>query len=179
MMIMIQCARCGAVCTDPKDKNRFARRHPDKCKAHDERKAVGVQLAQKTKAVDADEDCGFGLAWVGNCKQPATAENGRCQTHTKEVCSSCGAPATHECEETGQLVCGFPLCDNCVHAIAPDGTNGGVGFYSSIPDDMQKTWKTHVKKTEQSYKPWYAREKSAGEAAVSMAIAGAIRLGIL
>ena len=65
------------------------------------------------------------------------------------------------------------------HAIAPDGTNGGVGFYSSIPDDMQKTWKTHVKKTEQSYKPWYAREKSAGEAAVSMAIAGAIRLGIL
>ena len=94
--------------------------------------------------------CGFNVAWVGKCKSEKP-----CSVHKDLICSSCGNPATHECGETGQFVCGSNHCDDCEHAIAPDGTNGGVGFFSTIPQEMKKTWKSHVKKTEQKFKPYW------------------------
>lgn len=104
--------------------------------------------------------CNFGVAWLGDCPAQVAEEGQRCEKHANLKCASCNAPATHTCDETGQLVCGTPLCDNCEHAIAPDGTNGGVGFYTTVPKEMQKDWKTHIKKTEQKYEPWYARKEN-------------------
>lgn len=75
-------------------------------------------------------------------------------------CASCGNQATRTCEETGQFVCGANLCDECEHAIAPDGTNGGVGFFTTVPREMREGWKEHVRKTDQKYEPWYLREKA-------------------
>lgn len=37
------------------------------------------------------------------------------------LCICCGAPATHECEESKQFVCGFWLCDNCEHDYSKEG----------------------------------------------------------
>lgn len=68
-------------------------------------------------------------------------------------CGSCGAPATHDCDETGQFVCGVPLCGECEHVNFEDGTNGGVGFDAMpLPEEVRKR---HCKKTEQKFKPWY------------------------
>lgn len=103
--------------------------------------------------------CYFTRAWIGRCKKPGTPF---CDDHGKQKCSSCGSQATQECSSTGQFVCGAPLCEECEHAIAPDGTNGGVGFYTTVPEDMRATWKSHCKKTEQQFQPWYAREPEAG-----------------
>src|ERR1700722_4048079 len=97
--------------------------------------------------------CGFSKAWQGTCSNDSP-----CQEHNSLLCVSCKQPATHECSETGQLVCGATLCDECEHAIAPDGSNGGVGFFSTIPKDMQANWKTHVRRTDQKFKPWFERE---------------------
>ena len=98
--------------------------------------------------------CKFKVSWVGTCGKPV--ESGEyCKEHTQS-CASCGAPATHDCEETGQFVCGAPLCDDCEHTIFEDGTNGGVGFNAaSLPEGMKR----HCKKTEQRYQPWFMRGK--------------------
>jgi hypothetical protein len=95
--------------------------------------------------------CNFNIAWVGKCKKPAV-KNGRCEEHADLVCASCGAPATHSCEETGQFVCGASLCDDCEHTIAGDGTNGNIGFYRTAP--LPEGMKEHCKKTEQVNFPW-------------------------
>src|SRR5208283_2613522 len=98
--------------------------------------------------------CGFDMAWVGKCKNDSP-----CSEHAGKVCASCGEPASRQCDETGQFVCGAPLCDKCAHAIAPDGTNGGVGFYSTVPPEKRAEWKTHVRKDAQQFTPWYARSE--------------------
>ena len=100
-------------------------------------------------------ECGFDVAWVGKCR--TMVENGTmCDEHKDIVCVSCGNPATHTCSETGQFVCGAPLCDECEHTIYPNGTNGGIGFdQQPLPEGM----KVHCKKTEQKFKPWYEKEK--------------------
>ena len=97
------------------------------------------------------EICKFQLAWIGRCKNSAV-ENGMCEKHKNLKCISCGAPATHQCSETGQFVCGYPLCDDCEHTNAIDGTNGGIGFFriSSLPEGM----KEHCKKSDQKEFPW-------------------------
>jgi hypothetical protein len=46
--------------------------------------------------------------WVGTCVE----EN--CQKHKEKVCCVCGKPATHGCDNTQFLVCGFPLCNDKV-----------------------------------------------------------------
>lgn len=103
------------------------------------------------------ETCGYGLAWIGKCKAAPAPGGARCAKHAAEKCSSCGEPATHECEETGQFVCGAPLCDLCEHTTCEDGTNGGVGFFAvSKPPEG---YKTHCRKDAQVYLPWYARER--------------------
>lgn len=104
--------------------------------------------------------CGFGLAWIGECEESVINEGERCENHKDEKCSSCGEPATHQCSETGQFVCGAPLCDNCEHTIAEDGTNGNIGFFrtAKLPDG----YRAHCRKDEQIYIPWYAREDALG-----------------
>ena len=98
------------------------------------------------------EGCVFQKAWIGQCCKPIH-ENGMCEEHSKIKCVSCGAQATHECSETGQLVCGADLCDDCEHTTHEDGCNGGVGFFqiSKRPEGM----KEHCKKCDQKVFPWY------------------------
>jgi hypothetical protein len=84
--------------------------------------------------------CSFDLAWRGKCGEP------NCEKHASLKCGSCGAPATHECDETMGLVCGVPLCADCEHEISEDGTNG-------------RTMR-HCRKDAQKFLPWYARDSS-------------------
>jgi len=93
--------------------------------------------------------CKFNIAWVGECQNPRP-----CEKHSELKCVSCNNPATHSCDETGQCVCGEPLCDDCEHLIFPEGDNGGVGFNQQKPP---KGLKRHLPKTEQIYQPWYSR----------------------
>ena len=98
------------------------------------------------------EPCGFGQAWVGPCKNPKP-----CEKHAALECVSCGAPATRSCDETGQFVCGEPLCDHCEHAIFPDGTNGGIGFNAAaLPEGLPRR---HIRKDAQVFTPWYSKER--------------------
>jgi hypothetical protein len=100
---------------------------------------------------EKDNTCSYGLAWVGECQNQSP-----CEEHKDLKCGSCGAPATHQCDSTGQFVCGFDLCDNCEHAIFPDGTNGGIGFNAQeLPKELKSR---HVKKDEQIYKMWLRRK---------------------
>lgn len=48
--------------------------------------------------------CGFLEAWVGRCTNTAP-----CVKHTTQTCW-CGKQATRNCDVTGTLVCGAPLC---------------------------------------------------------------------
>ena len=95
--------------------------------------------------------CKFNEAWVGWCEQPGEPY---CAKHTDLKCESCGKQATRSCGETGQFVCGSPLCADCEHTIHEDGTNGGIGFDASPPPEGMKR---HCKKTEQRCLPWYRR----------------------
>lgn len=94
--------------------------------------------------------CGFKLAWREPCQKTAT-DSGRCEEHTGLICCSCGAPATGECNETMELVCGAILCDNCEHTICENGCNSGA----PLPDG----YTNHCKKDEQIYLPWYMRDE--------------------
>lgn len=98
--------------------------------------------------------CKFNKAWIGNCDKES--DNNYCEEHTGIKCCSCGNDATHQCAETGQFVCGAPLCDDCEHTTHKEGHNGGIGFDQQKPPEGMKT---HCKKTDQKYKPWYAREQ--------------------
>jgi hypothetical protein len=95
--------------------------------------------------------CGFNEAWIGLCKNLRP-----CNKHATLVCCVCKNRATHECDQTGQFVCGYPLCDDCDHTIFEDGTNGGVGFNQApCPEGMG----THCRKSEQRFTPWYMRDE--------------------
>ena len=94
--------------------------------------------------------CNFSKAWVGNCKN----EN-PCKEHANLKCCSCGEPATNQCYETGQFVCGSLLCDNCEHTIHEDDTNGGIGFNQQAPPEGMKL---HCKKSEQKNKYWFLND---------------------
>lgn len=96
--------------------------------------------------------CKFDKAWIGQCKNEAD-ESGYCEEHKDVMCVSCGAKATRECPETGQFVCGAPLCDDCKHTNAEDGTNGNIGFFRT--SELPEGYKAHCKKSEQKYFPWY------------------------
>jgi hypothetical protein len=98
--------------------------------------------AKPTTSVDRIVMCGFGLAWREPCENPKP-----CSDHAELTCQSCGATATHQCDETmGPFVCGCNLCDDCEHEISEDGTNGG-NF-------------KHCRKDAQKHKPWYMREST-------------------
>lgn len=55
--------------------------------------------------------CEYRLAYYGKCQKLGRPY---CELHSNMNCVSCGNQATHECEETFQFVCGYPLCDNCI-----------------------------------------------------------------
>jgi len=98
--------------------------------------------------------CKWNQAWIGICNR-MTVDSDFCGIHKNEKCVSCGKPATHDCDQTGQFVCGASLCNDCEHTIFPEGHNGGIGFNAQpCPEGMER----HCKKTEQKYKPWYQRE---------------------
>ena len=104
--------------------------------------------------------CKWTEAWVGQCKKESD-ESGFCEEHRTKECVSCGKQATRNCDQTGQFVCGAPLCDECEHTVYPSGTNGGIGFFSEeLPEGM----KSHCKKSEQKFKPWYMKDLQKGEA---------------
>lgn len=68
--------------------------------------------------------CTFDRAWIGPCGKPANyalADQPLCSEHITLTCCSCKAPATRECDFCGQFVCGFPLCDDCVHTVDAHG----------------------------------------------------------
>ena len=95
--------------------------------------------------------CRYDKGWAGKCKN-IVYESGFCEKHKKRKCVVCGEQATHDCNETGQFVCGAPLCDDCTHNIHPEGHNGGVGFNAhKWPEEM----KQHCKRSEQKFAPWY------------------------
>lgn len=96
--------------------------------------------------------CNFNNAWVGTCNNSGDPY---CKEHAELKCVSCGNQATKTCDSTGQFVCGAPLCDDCEHTIFQNGTNGGIGFNAAQPPEGMKS---HCKKTEQVFKPWYERE---------------------
>jgi hypothetical protein len=108
--------------------------------------------------------CIFEKAWIGKCGKPVVEGKNVCAEHANEKCASCGAPATHDCGETGQFVCGAPLCNDCEHTTYPDGTNGGIGFMSPrLTGELQeqaRKLKPHCKKTEQVFEPWYMQENT-------------------
>jgi hypothetical protein len=61
-----------------------------------------------------DTQCGFDIAWVGRCKEPADT-TGFCEKHKLEKCR-CGRQAVRECEATiGAFVCGHLTCGTCTH----------------------------------------------------------------
>jgi len=98
------------------------------------------------------KNCKFQKAWIGQCDKPIH-KNGMCEEHSKVKCVSCGAQATHECSETGQFVCGAPLCDDCEHTTAMEGTNGNIGFFRTSP--LPEGMKEHCKRCDQKVFPWY------------------------
>ena len=74
--------------------------------------------------------CRFAIAWQGPCGKSTVDGEDFCKTHLaggeykpfdKSRCVVCKEQATHECSETFQFVCGFPLCDKkeCKHKHHP------------------------------------------------------------
>jgi hypothetical protein len=57
--------------------------------------------------------CQFDLAWIGPCRKPVLEGATYCPKHEPVKCVSCGKPATRECGQTYQLVCGALLCNDC------------------------------------------------------------------
>ncbi len=91
--------------------------------------------------------CAYVKPWSGACNKPIDS-NDRCLEHSKTICVSCGALATHGCDETmTQFVCGYDLCDDCEHTICDNGCNSG----GKLPEGMQG----HCRKGQQVYNPWY------------------------
>jgi len=77
------------------------------------------------------EQCKFDRAWIGRCTEPAD-ESGFCEQHDLLPCVVCQSQATHDCDHTGQFVCGAPLCDQChgyVKAHEPSGVFGFMNHY--------------------------------------------------
>jgi hypothetical protein len=59
--------------------------------------------------------CKFDARGWSPCKKPST--NGWCSKHEKLTCKSCSQKAAHSCDAgIGGLVCGAPLCNECVHS---------------------------------------------------------------
>lgn len=72
--------------------------------------------------------CAYDVAWIGRCGREAAEGETCCEKHRGVKCASCGAPATRECDHTGQFVCGFPLCNDCEGWTDVTKPSGSWGF---------------------------------------------------
>lgn len=72
--------------------------------------------------------CQYVPAYSSGCKAISVDEHRRCKAHTGKVCVSCGGPAMHECNHTGQFVCGAPLCRDCEGWNDTSKASGTWGF---------------------------------------------------
>lgn len=73
--------------------------------------------------------CRYEMAYCYDPCGKECDESGICEVHKQRKCVVCGEQATHECNYTGQFVCGAPLCDNCEEGQAGDSNKGlGWGF---------------------------------------------------
>jgi len=92
----------------------------------------------------ATEVCGFKLAWLADCKKAKP-----CATHQHVTCVACKQTATRECDHTGGLVCGAPLCDTCIGVNDYTKPRGfmGMGGHRHIkpPDGHVKGWDEEAK----------------------------------
>lgn len=70
--------------------------------------------------------CRYSMAWIGACKKEC--EGDICEHHSKVTCCVCGKQATHECNHTGQFVCGAPLCEDCEGFVDSEKPSGSWGF---------------------------------------------------
>ena len=57
--------------------------------------------------------CKFDPAWTV-CNKEAEKNKSYCKEHLGIKCGSCGKQANRQCSATYSLVCGFPMCENCV-----------------------------------------------------------------
>lgn len=60
-------------------------------------------------------NCKFSKAWIGPCNNEVAEEATFCPSHESLKCHGCEGKATQECDHTGGLVCGCPICDDCMH----------------------------------------------------------------
>ena len=72
-----------------------------------------VKLPPAPSPIAYSGPCLFEMAWT-NCTTAASGST-FCDKHQKETCGNCGKPAVQECDHTGALVCGWPLCGTCRH----------------------------------------------------------------
>ena len=70
--------------------------------------------------------CRYWPCWQSQCKMECEGEF--CSTHAGKQCCVCGEQAAHECNHTGQFVCGAPLCDNCEGYTDTSKPSGSWGF---------------------------------------------------
>lgn len=73
--------------------------------------------------------CNFNKAWIGICKNENVNGKEYCTEHLEIKCSICGEQATHDCDETGQFVCGTPLCDSQECILKHYYINHGYAFH--------------------------------------------------
>ncbi len=74
-----------------------------------------VEVARmESKEMKRKHQCIFHEAWIGPCKKPAVKGSYYCKEHHGKKCARCGKQATHECSTAGSLVCGTPLCSDCI-----------------------------------------------------------------
>lgn len=75
----------------------------------------------------AEFGCHYTPTYSGRCDAIA-GESGFCKRHEGKTCTVCEAQATHECNHTGQFVCGAPLCDGCEGYVDSSKPGGSWGF---------------------------------------------------
>lgn len=83
--------------------------------------------------------CKFDVSWVGRCRSEAVDGSDYCEKHHGQKCTSCKtAQATHDCDHTGQFVCGYPLCENCIGWSDTSKPSGVWGFMNH--SHVSKQW---------------------------------------
>ena len=69
--------------------------------------------------------CQYSVAWRGLCGETVRGGGKFCVKHNNLICAGCGGPAVRSCPDPGQLVCGYPLCDTCIHIGNSNQCNHG------------------------------------------------------
>ena len=72
--------------------------------------------------------CRYEISWVGRCSRSAAEGSDYCHDHAGKQCCVCGEQASHECNHTGQFVCGAPMCVNCEPSTDTSKASGSWGF---------------------------------------------------